>query len=83
MTVARCQKIDFEAAAQALLQAIPATDRVRFRTPPGLYGSFFGWLLLIGSAKFHPVARLLEHGMQVVNAPVSYTHLTLPTSDLV
>lgn len=36
---------------------------------PSIYRSFLGWLPLICSAKFHPVACLVEHGVQVINAP--------------
>jgi hypothetical protein len=56
---------------QALLQAIPAADRVVGRAAPGFHRAGLHLLLLIGTPKLHPVAVRFEHGVEVVDgAPV-------------
>src|SRR4029079_7470805 len=46
-----------EATAEALLQAVPAADRVVVRAAPRLDGPLGCRLLLVGVAERHPVAR--------------------------
>src|SRR2546423_740159 len=55
-----------EAAAQALLQPVPAANRILRRPRPGLDGSVGYRFLLVGAAERHPVTVLLEHLVQVV-----------------
>jgi len=57
-----------EAAAQPLLQAVPAANGVGRGTGPRLDAAVGCRLLLVGVAKRHPVAELLQHCMQVVDA---------------
>ena len=57
-----------EAAPKALLETVPATDRVVRRAAPGFYRTGFGLLLLVGAAELHPVAVLFEHFVQVGQA---------------
>src|SRR6185437_4521470 len=54
--------------AHALLQPVPAAHRVARRAAPGLDRAVGGGLLLVGVAQRHPVAALLQHRVQVVNA---------------
>ena len=56
-----------EAAAQALLEAVPAADRVVGRAAPRLDGALGRRLLLVGAAERHPVAVRLEHRVEVVD----------------
>src|SRR5260370_41481785 len=58
-----------EPAAEPLLQAVPATNRVVRRAPPGFDGAVRRWLLLVGVTQRHPVAALLQHRVQVLDAP--------------
>src|ERR1700687_3136383 len=62
------RKVHAETAAQTLLQTIPATHRIRWRPAPGLDRALFRRLLLVGAAELHPVAALLQHRVQVVDA---------------
>ena len=57
-----------EAAAQPLLEAVPAADRVVLRARPRLDGALGGRLLLVGAAERHPVAALAQHRVEVVEA---------------
>src|SRR5258708_6270977 len=56
-------------AAEPLLQAVPAANRVLGRAPPGFDGPVRRRLLLIGVTQWHPVAALLQHRVQVLDAP--------------
>src|SRR2546430_12332185 len=67
-----------EAAAQPLLQPIPAFDRILRRPPPRLDRSLRSWLLLVGAAKRHPISVLLEHRPQIVDRPQLVPELRLP-----
>src|SRR3984893_1617028 len=57
-----------EAAAQALLQPVPTANRVLRRTAPRFNRAFGRRLLLVRASQRHPVAVLLEHCMQIVEA---------------
>ena len=54
-------------AAQALLQAVPPTERVVGRAGPGLHRARPRRLLLVGGAEFHPPAVLAQQRQQVVD----------------
>src|SRR4051812_42795802 len=56
-----------EPAAQALLQAVPAADRVRLAAAPRLDRPLRRRLALVGAPERHPVARLLEHRVQILD----------------
>ena len=57
-----------EAPAQALLEAVPAADRIVRGPAPGLHGVVGGRLLFVGAAQRHPVAAFFEHGLQIGEA---------------
>src|SRR5258708_11546959 len=57
-----------EPAAEPFLQAVPAANRVVGRPAPGLDGAVGCLLLLVGVAQRHPVAALLQHRLQVLDA---------------
>ena len=56
-----------KAPPQALLESIPSADRILWRPAPCLDGSFSRFFLLVGTAKRHPFAMLLEHFANVVD----------------
>src|SRR5262249_43742528 len=66
-----------EAPAQPLLESIPALDGVLRGPPPRLDGAVGRGLLLVGGAERHPVAVLLEHRAEVVDAPQVVAELRL------
>src|SRR5437899_4693756 len=70
-----------EAAAQALLEPVPAADRILRRAGPGFDRPLGGRLLFIGAAKRHPVTVLLQHPEQVVQAAQLVADLGLPHLD--
>src|SRR5215472_8924512 len=57
-----------EPAAKPLLRAVPAAHRVAGRPAPGLDRALGGLLLLVGVAQRHPVAALLQHRVQILDA---------------
>ena len=61
--------VDAEPAAEALLEAVPAADRVVRRAAPGLDRALGCRLLLVGAAEWHPVAVGLEPRVEVVDGP--------------
>src|SRR5690606_29117109 len=69
-----------EAPAQALLQAVPALHRVVGRSSPRLDGAGLRLLLLVGAAEEHPLAVLVQHRVQVLDAAQVVAELRL--SDL-
>src|SRR5207245_4349143 len=66
-----------EASAQTFLQAVPALDRILWRSPPRLDGALGRRLLLVGTPEEHPVAVLLQHRVQIVNGPEVVAQLRL------
>src|SRR6187397_1121176 len=63
------REVDAEAAAVALLDAVPPAHRVVQRSAPGLDAARRGRLLLIGPAEVHPATLGLEPGVEVVDGP--------------
>src|SRR5258706_11969778 len=61
--------VDAEAAAQPLLGPVPAAHRVLLAAPPRLDRAVGRRLLLVGAAQRHPLALLLEHGVQILHGP--------------
>src|SRR5687767_1146110 len=57
-----------EAAAEAFLEAVPAADRVLGGAAPRFDGALGRGLLLVGAAEGHPVAVLLQHRVEVLDA---------------
>src|SRR3954453_23910277 len=57
-----------EAAAQALLQAVPAADRVVRRACPRLDRALGGRLLLVAGPERHPVAVRFQHLVEILDA---------------
>ena len=66
-----------EAAAQPLLEPVPAADRVVRRAPPRLDRALRRRLLLVGAAERHPVAVRAQHRVQVVDAAQVVAQLRL------
>src|SRR5690349_4810404 len=57
-----------EPSSQPILHPVPAADGVVGRAAPGLHRALRGRLLLVGAAERNPVARRLQHRVEVVDA---------------
>src|ERR1700682_5937411 len=60
-----------------LLEAVPPADWILRRPAPCLNGALSRRLLLVGAAQRHPVAVLLEHGLEVLDGAKLITELGL------
>ncbi len=73
--------VDGEAAAQALLESVPAARGVALGARPGLDRAVGGGLLLVGAAERHPVAVRLQHRVEVIDAAQVIAKLGLADPD--
>src|SRR6267378_1311095 len=62
------RNVHAEPAAKALLETVPAADRVLRGATPSFHSARGGRLLLIRAPQRHPVAMLLEHRVQIIKA---------------
>ena len=73
------RQVDPEPAAEALLEAVPATDWVVRGPAPRLHRPFLRRLLLVGSAQFDPAPLVLKHAVEIVDAAGVEEQQVLPT----